>query len=199
MPVPAFIIVRHGNTFEAGEPPRRIGARTDLPLTAAGQAQAEALGAHFAAQGWRFARVLASPLIRTRTTAAAILGHLPASPQPEPCDWLREIDHGLDEDLPEDVVLARIGAEALAAWDESAVAPPGWTVDSEARLAGWRALFAQKEGPVLLVTSNGAARFALMAAGLNAPGSMKLATGSYGVIRRLQDGALDVAEWGRRP
>ncbi|MGA3882329.1 histidine phosphatase family protein, partial [Bacillus pumilus] len=48
-----FVIVRHGNTFAAGEPPRRIGARTDLPLTAQGQAQAEALGAHFAALGWR--------------------------------------------------------------------------------------------------------------------------------------------------
>ena len=31
-----LVIVRHGNTFEAGEPPRRIGARTDLPLTATG-------------------------------------------------------------------------------------------------------------------------------------------------------------------
>lgn len=199
MPAPAFIIVRHGNTFEAGEPPRRIGARTDLPLTAAGTAQAEALGAHFAAQGWHFARVLVSPLLRTRATAAAILGHLPGSPEPEPCDWLREIDHGPDEDMPEDAVLARIGADALAAWDERAVAPPGWTVDAEARIAGWRALFAQSEGPVLLVTSNGAARFALMAAGLEAAGSLKLATGSYGAIRRGAGGMLDVAEWGRRP
>jgi broad specificity phosphatase PhoE len=45
-----IVIVRHGNTFEAGETPRRIGARTDLPLTADGQAQADALGRWFAAQ-----------------------------------------------------------------------------------------------------------------------------------------------------
>jgi probable phosphoglycerate mutase len=200
-----FIIVRHGNTFEAGEPPRRIGARTDLPLTAAGTAQGHALGAHFAAQGWRFSRVLVSPLVRTRATALAILGHQPpdALVTPEPCDWLREIDHGPDEDMTEDAVLARIGAAALAAWDERAEPPPGWTVDAEARIAGWRRVFGQAEGvvegPTLLVTSNGAARFALRAAGLEVPGGLKLPTGSYGTILRKPDGALDVAEWGRRP
>lgn len=196
---PDFVIVRHGNTFEAGEPPRRIGARTDLPLTAAGLAQADALGAHFAARGWRFTQVLASPLIRTRETARAILAHLPAAPEPEAADWLREIDHGPDEDMPEDAVLSRIGAPALAAWDDCAAAPPGWTVDAEARLAAWRALFARDEGPVLLVTSNGAARFALVAAGVETGGGMKLATGSYGILARRPDGGLGVAEWGARP
>jgi len=203
MPTPAFtpdfVIVRHGNTFEAGEPPRRIGARTDLPLTAAGLAQGHALGEHFAARGWRFARVLVSPLARTRGTAQAILSHLPGNPEPEPCDWLREIAHGPAEDRPEDMVLARIGAPALAAWDERAAPPPGWTVDAEARIAGWRALFVQGEGPTLLVTSNGAARFALLAAGLKVTGGLKLPTGSYGAILRDADGALDVADWGRRP
>lgn len=198
-----FIIVRHGNTFETGEPPRRIGARTDLPLTAAGLAQGHALGAHFAAQSWRFSRVLVSPLTRTRETAHAILGHLSGSAEPEPCDWLREIDHGPDEDMAEEAVLARIGASALAAWDERGEPPPGWTVDTEARIAGWRALFGQEEGmvegPTLLVTSNGAARFGLLAAGLEVPGGLKLPTGSYGTILRRSDGALDVAEWGRRP
>lgn len=194
-----FIIVRHGNTFEAGEPPRRIGARTDLPLTEAGLAQGHALGAHFAAQGWRFARVLVSPLARTRETAQAILSHLPDSPEPQPCDWLREIDHGPDEDQPEDAVLARIGAATLAAWDERAEAPSGWTVDADARIAAWRDLFARGEGPMLLVTSNGAARFALRAAGLAVTGGLKLPTGSYGTILRDADGALNVTEWGHRP
>jgi probable phosphoglycerate mutase len=55
-----------------GEPPRRIGARTDLPLTPAGEEQGAALGRHFAAQGWHFARALVSPLARTCATAAAI-------------------------------------------------------------------------------------------------------------------------------
>lgn len=194
-----FVIVRHGNTFEPGEPPRRIGARTDLPLTAVGLTQALALGAHFAAQKLGFTRVLASPLARTRQTAQAILAHLPGVPESEAADWLREIDHGPDEDRTEPEVLARIGAGALAAWDARASAPPGWIVDAEARIAAWTALFSGDHGPTLLVTSNGAARFALIAAGLEVPGGMKLATGSYGIIRRGDDGVLGLAEWGVRP
>jgi probable phosphoglycerate mutase len=198
-----FVIVRHGNTFESGELPRRIGARTDLPLTAAGLAQAEALGTHFAAQGMAFAQVLVSPLARTRQTATAILRHLPGAPKAEPAQWLREIDHGPDEDATEQAVQARIGAKALAAWDEQAVPPPGWQVDAEARIAAWRALFASARKPVMLVTSNGAARFALVAAGLASGSGMKLPTGSYGVIHRGEAGTgtvtLTLAEWGRRP
>lgn len=203
MPSPAltpdFVIVRHGNTFAPGEPPRRIGARTDLPLTAAGLAQADVLGRHFALRGLRFARVLASPLARTRETAHAILAHLPGTPSPEAADWLREIDHGPDEGLPEDTVRARIGAAALAAWDQRATPPQGWIVDAAVRTAAWRDLFAQDAGPTLLVTSNGAARFALVAAGLEVSGGMKLATGSYGVISKGPDSALKVVEWGAKP
>lgn len=194
-----FVIVRHGNTFEAGESPRRIGARTDLPLTPAGLAQADALGVDFAARGWNFTKVLVSPLLRTRQTTAAILAHLPGAPEAASCDWLREIDHGPDEDRDEKAVLARIGTEALAAWDDRAVPPPGWHVDAPSRIAGWRDLFVSEQGPVLLVTSNGAARFALVAAGLGTSGGMKLATGSYGVIRRGADGKPGLDEWGRRP
>lgn len=200
---PDFVIVRHGNTFEAGEIPRRIGARTDLPLTTAGWAQGAALGAHFAGQGWRFAQVLVSPLARTRHTAEAMLRHLPGSPTPETCDWLREIDHGPDENMSEDQVLARIGAPALAAWDQRALPPPGWIVDAEARMAAWRTLFSQKaasnRNSTLLVTSNGAARFALLAAGLEVASGLKLAPGAFGVICKGPDGRLDVAEWGTRP
>lgn len=201
LPPARFVIVRHGNTFAAGQAPRRIGARTDLPLTDAGQAQAQALGRHFAAQGWRFAQALVSPLQRTRATATAILAHQPGEPvaAPAPCPWLREIDHGPDEDQPEDRVLARIGAPALAAWDERGVPPPGWIVDAESRLAAWRGFLDQAAGPALLVTSNGAARFALLAAGLAPGASLKLATGAYGVIVRDVAGALQVECWNVRP
>lgn len=199
-----YFIVRHGNTFETGEAPRRIGARTDLPLTAAGLDQAEALGQHFAAHfasgGISFARALCSPLARTRQTAAAILRHLPGAPEASHANWLREIDHGPDENRSEEEVLARIGGDALAAWDERGLAPPDWEVDAEARISAWTQLFQADAGPTLLVTSNGAARFALIAAGCaNGQGGMKLRTGSYGLIERNRSGALSVTEWNRRP
>jgi len=192
-------IVRHGNTFEPSEPPRRIGARTDLPLVASGLAQARALGGVLHG----FDRALAAPLLRTRATAHAILAAQTDSPAIEQADWLTEIDHGPDEDATENAVLARIGPDALAAWDAEARAPDGWIVDAEERLAGWRDLWTHGAGRVLIVTSNGAARFALrsdealqrQAAALP---SLKLRTGAYGVIVREPDG-LRLLDWDRRP
>lgn len=202
-----FIIVRHGNTFESGSPPRRIGARTDLPLTARGMEQARALGAHFAARGIRFDRALMSPLTRTRQTAEAILEMQECSPKPEPAEFLREIDYGPDENALEDDVIARIGKPALAAWETRAEAPEGWIVNADERIAAWKALLANGEGPeqtTLLVASNGSARFALMAdpaLALAAQGldSLKLPTGGFGVIKRDMDGTLALANWGARP
>jgi broad specificity phosphatase PhoE len=201
-----FVIVRHGNTFAADETPRRIGARTDLPLTEAGREQARALGAHFAQKGWRFARALVSPLRRTRETAEFILEGQMAAPTPEVCEWLSEIDHGPDEDRPEAAVLARIGQDALDAWDERAEPPPGWSVDGTARNAAWCELFASPplSQPTLIVTSNGAARFALLAdpaltTEMPKLPSLKLQTGAYGVIRRGQDETLQISAWGQRP
>ncbi|MFY7835992.1 MAG: histidine phosphatase family protein [Novosphingobium sp.] len=197
-----LVIVRHGNTFNAGEPPRRIGARTDLPLTAAGIAQAQELGKLFRAQGLIFARALVSPLLRTRQTVDAILAMQPSPPQIEPADFLREIDHGPDENRTEDEVIARIGKATLDAWDTTGVPPAEWTVDADARIAAWHALLTTLQpasAPTLLVTSNGAARFALKAMPNANPPSLKLRTGSYGVIRRAADGTLAAPLWDHRP
>jgi len=198
-------IVRHGNTFEADEPPRRIGARTDLPLTATGLGQADALGAHFARAGIRFAQAFASPLRRTRATAEAILARQPHPLMLEPADFLLEIDHGPDEDAPETAVLARIGRVALELWDREAVPPAGWDVQPEWRRARWRAFAEQAaagpqgDGPILLVTSNGAARFALSALGLQPMAGVRLRTGSYGVVEAGGGGKFRLLEWDRRP
>ncbi|WP_137680634.1 histidine phosphatase family protein [Aurantiacibacter suaedae] len=202
-----FIIVRHGNTFEADEQPRRIGARTDLPLTAKGKDQARALGACFAERDWLFGRVLVSPLLRTRQTAEEILAQMPCAPQVEPADFLREVDHGPDENLPDDEVIARIGQQALDAWERDAKAPSEWHVEPEARIAAWHNLFAAQpagDAPTLLVTSNGAARFALLAdpslrEAAKALPSLKLPTGGFGIVSRMEQQGLVLEAWGERP
>lgn len=196
-----FVIVRHGDTFAQGEPPRRIGAPTDLPLVASGHAQAERLGARFVAQGWRFNHILCSPLRRTRETADAIRAALHDTPPVAVSSLLAEIDHGPDEGRTEDAVVARIGATALTAWDRYGVAPDGWIVERERRIAGWRALFAKTDGgTTLLVTSNGAARFALLAypALAEARPSLKLRTGAFGIVR-IGDTEPQVVAWDQRP
>lgn len=183
-----LVIVRHGNTFAPGEAPRRIGAPTDLPLIESGRDQARALADHFAAQPLTFDRVLASPLRRTRETAELI-----APGRLESAEWLREIDHGPDEDRTEAEVLARIGRDALDAWERDGTPPPDWRVDAEARIDAWRRVLADARGSTLLVTSNGAARFALIALGLP---PAKIRTGAYGVI---EGAPWTVTAWDRRP
>lgn len=187
-------IVRHGNTFEAGETPRRVGLRTDLPLTAAGLAQAEALGRAFRERS--FSRCLVSPLLRTRQTAEALLRTAGLALLPEPGTFLAEIDHGPDENRTDAEIIARIGADALKAWDEHATIPAGWVVDAPSRIAAWRELAAAADGDILCVTSNGAARFALLAFGLQ---PQKLRTGAWGVIEAGANGRFELVEWDKRP
>lgn len=193
-----IFIIRHGNTFSPGEAPRRIGAGTDLPLVDSGHAQADRLGAHLAKRGLAIASLASSPLLRARETAeriGAALRHAPDGTLP----WLNEIDHGPDEGQPEEAVIARIGTEAIARWDRQGIAPPDWTVDAEARIAAWHAFFRQApERDHLLVTSNGAARFALLALGASTDG-LKLRTGAYGELAIGIDGAITLSSWDIRP
>jgi probable phosphoglycerate mutase len=81
--------VRHGET-EWSKSGQHTG-RTDIPLTATGEAQARALARHLA--GHRFALVLTSPLGRARETCR--LAGLAAGA--EVSDDLREWDYGIWE------------------------------------------------------------------------------------------------------
>lgn len=193
-----LFIIRHGNTFAPAEPPRRIGAGTDLPLVESGRVQADRLGVHLAGRGIKVAGLFSSPLTRARETAArvgAALDHAADGTLP----WLNEIDHGPDEGRTEEAVVARIGAAAIAAWDREGIAPPGWTVDAATRIAAWRAFFATApEGDSLLVTSNGAARFALLALRVATDG-LKLRTGAYGELAIGADNHAALVAWDLRP
>ena len=120
-------------------------------------------------------------------------------------DFLREVDYGPDENQPGDKVIARIGEAALEAWDRDAVPPPGWDVSPEDIIADWANLLdalsgLQQSPPVLIVTSNGIARFVLDAVTkvLCELNSIKLKTGAYGLIRTDKDGAA-LLNWNVRP
>lgn len=82
-------LIRHGET-EWSLTGRHTG-RTDIPLTAAGRHQAEALGRHLA--GRAFALVLTSPLARARDTCR-LAGYETVA---EATDGLLEWDYGIYE------------------------------------------------------------------------------------------------------
>ena len=121
-----FYIVRHGNTFGPGETPTRIGARTDLPLTTTGQIQADKLGERFLTENVKFSSAFTSSLCRAIETGERILAYSSLPVELQTLESLIEIDHGPDENRPEEEVIRRIGAEAIHAWDEAGVPPQGW-------------------------------------------------------------------------
>ncbi|MFT5774931.1 histidine phosphatase family protein [Hyphomonas sp.] len=197
-----LIIVRHGNTFDPGDTPTRVGARTDLPLSTSGEQQAAALAAHF--RDTHLVAAFCSPLLRTRQTARAILAGRAGAPALRILPFLTEIDYGPDENQTEDAVIARIGAAAIDAWDADATPPPGWHVDPTALRAAWADLLARaanldSDANVLVVTSNGIARFLPdvvneLPAGLE----RKLKTGAWGSVAIDANGAR-ILDWNVRP
>lgn len=204
-----LIVLRHGNTFDKGDVVLRVGARTDLDLSVSGRAQAQTVGAHLSETYGAFARIIASPLKRA-TSTADIVRRATASPVLIDVDArLTEIDYGPDEGAPEADVVARIGQAALDAWEANAEPPPDWRVDLEALTENWRAIFrdlaanatSTTAGPILAVTSNGVARFALAAAIHDSKKSFrqKLRTGAYGRLLIGTDGNARVLEWDIRP
>lgn len=160
-----LIIARHGNTFEEGERPRRVGARTDLPLTEKGREQARAIGRYLKENKLIPDVVYSSPLQRTKETAKLAIKETGVTNPVFELDIFNEIDYGPDENKPEEDVIARIGAQALKDWDERALVPPGWNADPQIIIQNWQGFADQIRAhddneTALVVTSNGIARFA---------------------------------------
>jgi 2,3-bisphosphoglycerate-dependent phosphoglycerate mutase len=161
-----LLIARHGNTFDAGEVVRRVGRRSDMPLSTSGQEQAVALGRYLQQRSMCPQSIYTSTLQRTYQTASIARTEGGFSDVPiHELSQFDEIDYGPDEGNPEDDVIRRIGTEALAAWDTDAIVPSGWIVDVQEIIGSWIAfgrhcLQNHAGQTVLLVTSNGIARFA---------------------------------------
>jgi 2,3-bisphosphoglycerate-dependent phosphoglycerate mutase len=160
-----LLVARHGNTFAPGDVVTRVGARTDLPLVASGLEQGRKLGLYLRDNDLLPSAVFTSELKRARQTAEQALSAAGIAPPVRIDPLFNEIDYGVDENRPEAEVVARLGADALKDWDVDAVAPDGWRVDAQAIVQGWldfgAKLARDYEGKtILVVTSNGIARFA---------------------------------------
>lgn len=160
-----LIIARHGNTFGSGETPTRVGARTDLPLVEKGREQARKIGEYLKENNLVPDVVYTSGLQRTIQTAQIAISETGIKNPVFPLDIFNEIDYGPDENKTEAEVIARIGAQAVRDWDEHAIPPPGWLVNPQAIIRHWldfaNHIRAHDDGEtILVVTSNGIARFA---------------------------------------
>lgn len=204
-----LLIARHGNTFAAGETPRRVGKHTDLPLVESGLAQGKMLGAYLLQEALLPDRVFCSRLQRTRQTAEQALQQAGHGVEIIARDMFDEIDYGPDENKTEDEVIARIGEEAIRLWNEAVIVPEGWRVDATAVTAQWETfadeMLAQYVGErVLVVTSNGVARFAPVLTGdeaaFDAVHARKMHTGAVSCLEyNAATGQWDVVFWNRKP
>lgn len=192
-----LIIARHGNTFDAGDVPTRVGARTDLPLVEKGRDQAKAIGRYLSENKMIPDAVYTSTLQRTVETARLAIKESGITNPVHQLEIFNEIDYGPDENKPEADVIARIGAQAIEAWDKDAVVPDGWEVDPQAIIKAWQGFAEQicafdDNETVLVVTSNGIARFAPYITGdfdgFAAAHDIKLSTGALAVLKH--DGAM---------
>ncbi|MEE9452419.1 MAG: histidine phosphatase family protein [Gammaproteobacteria bacterium] len=202
-----LLIARHGNTFTSEQTPLRIGRRSDTPLVSKGQQQAQALGRYLKQQPIPLAAVYSSNLSRTYDTAMIALQAANINLPITQMDQFDEIDYGVDEAKTEAQVSARLGEAALAAWDKEAIVPPGWLIDPEQIIQSWH-VFAQMihekyEGKtVLVVTSNGIARFAPHITGnfdsFKQKHSIKLTTGALASFIKTDD-RWQINYWNLKP
>lgn len=202
-----LIIARHGNTFGPDDTPTRVGVHTNIPLVESGLEQGRMLGEYLAANKLAPDVVYASGLKRTTQTAEKAIAAMGIGVKVWPEAIFNEIDYGPDENQPEEDVIARIGQEAIDAWNKNAVVPPGWKVDPEKIIANWREFGdrctkTHAGQTILVVTSNGVARFAPHLTGdfdaFAQKHDIKLATGALAVLEH--DGkAWKVKSWNVKP
>lgn len=95
-----LILLRHGNTFEAGQIPTQVGSRSDLPLTIQGCEQAEHFSRYLVAEGISPKAIYAGTLKRQIKTAQIISKHLYIEDKVHLNEIaLTEIDYGAWEGL----------------------------------------------------------------------------------------------------
>ena len=202
-----LIIARHGNTFDPDETPRRVGAATDLPLVEKGREQAQRLGEYLKQNSLVPDVVYSSALMRTQETAKIAIKAAGYSQPVYALDIFNEIDYGPDENKTEDEVVARLGEQALADWDEKAIVPEGWRVSPDEVIKNWCAFADQirihDDGEtVLVVTSNGIARFAPHITGdfetFAKDNKIKISTGALCIFEHGADGWA-IKEWNVKP
>lgn len=114
-----LLLVRHAPT-DASQEGRNLGVASDPPLSDAGAALAERLGAVLAVEVAALRsgslRLVTSPAQRCRQTGEAIAAALPAAPLAEMAPGLIEIDYGAWDGLTAEQCATR-DPELRAAWE----------------------------------------------------------------------------------
>lgn len=185
--------MRHGNTFEKGETPVQVGARSDLPLTSFGKEQAKRVLQHMLNKNIALVAVYTGTLKRQKESAEIIGTHFKLNCQIT--EALTEIDYGKWEGLATEAIKAKWSEEYLA-WNQEAVWPKNIFKSSyvgfQKKLNEWLAFLFnnyQKNQTVLGVTSNGLLRMFR---------NEKVKTGNFCELV-LHPGGFEIQSWNQEP
>lgn len=163
-----LILVRHGNTFKAGEKTYRVGCRNDLPLVQLGLEQAELFATALLEKNVMPSAIYCGPLQRTREFAQIVAQRLNLASHPIVDDRLNELDYGLWSGLSDEEIKAKFGNE-LEAWEKSGKWPKtsSWpesekdVVQDVKSFAKHMLLQHKPDDVVVVVSSNGKLRYFL--------------------------------------
>ncbi|MDR3477782.1 MAG: histidine phosphatase family protein [Gammaproteobacteria bacterium] len=203
-----LLVARHGNTFGPGDIVTRVGT-TDLPLVDKGLLQGRMLGAYLKQSDLIPDVIFTSKLKRAKQTAEQAQITMQTSLPVQTLSIFNEIDYGPDENQPEDTVIARLGSEAINAWETKAEVPNGWKVDPQEIIQNWQdfasRLLLEYPGKLcLVVTSNGIARFAPYLTGdfaaFRSRHEIKISTGAVCLFEKTNGSTVwDCLEWNVKP
>ncbi len=184
--------MRHGNTFEAGQTPLQVGARTDLPLTSYGLLQAEQMVKYLMAKKISPKAIYAGSLKRQTQSAEIIAQSFGLRLEEAPA--LNEIDYGLWEGLPSEEIGLK-WAKEYREWNEegkwqSHIFKGSYQNHFNA-LIGWLERLKEiHEGEtVFAVTSNGLLRLFK---------NEKVKTGHFCELL-LDQGEIHLSQWNQKP
>lgn len=204
-----LVIVRHGNTFLPGETTTRVGARTDLGLVE--KEKGLAAGNYLLNKGVVPDVIYSGPLKRHYQTAELLCQSLGiATSEIKTENFFNEIDYGVDENMPEEDVLLRLGngdtekgKDIIDLWNKEAVVPDGWKVNPDELKKGW-IRFADKVvaehlgKTTLLVSSNGTMRFSVVLDNDFEYVNLKVSTGGICIFEK-DDSGWKCIQWAVNP
>jgi broad specificity phosphatase PhoE len=202
-----LLLVRHGNTFGAGDKVVWVGARTDLSLVEKGRDQARAVGRALNGATSRPRAILSGPLRRTRETADIIaneIGFPVTEIAGDTC--LRELDYGKWEGKSSQEIATAFGPDGLREWEDNTRWPNDaeWSpAESEVR-EGIKRLVQRLmasygcDADVVLVSSNGI--FRMMARELMPSlQKNKMATGNISILTLDETSKATDVHWNISP
>jgi len=174
-------------------------------LVPSGIEQAKRLGLYLKDHGLLPTKIYTSTLQRTIQTAHHAQEIMGISLPLTPLTIFDEIDYGVDENQIEEVVVTRLGQKAIDEWNSDGKVPNGWKFDPENAIENWQDFansHKQHNEVILIVTSNGIARFAPHITnefeGFKKHHPLKLSTGAFGIIEH-QEGQWTVQDWNIKP